>query len=149
MTPQESEQLSQYASDDTYVQTQKEDIKELASLFKGMMDKGSEDTEPDIIEAFQKHFVPQSDCHVIYKIQTADLKQAIYLKIENRELECHMGMEEASDVFINTDMDTLIDITEGRMTFQRAFMSTGAMKVKGDFKLLRMLDQIFVFEDAK
>ena len=33
-TPQESEQLSQYVSDDTYVQRQKEDIQELASPFR-------------------------------------------------------------------------------------------------------------------
>lgn len=38
LTPQESEQLSQYASDERYVQKQKEDIQELASLFRNMME---------------------------------------------------------------------------------------------------------------
>ena len=33
-TPQEAEQLSELASDDFYVQKQKEDIQELASMFK-------------------------------------------------------------------------------------------------------------------
>jgi hypothetical protein len=32
------------------------------------------------------------------------------------------------------------------MTFQRAFMS-GAMTAKGDMKILRMMDQIFSFEE--
>ena len=35
LTPQESEQLSKYVSDDTYVKKQKEDIEELANKFKG------------------------------------------------------------------------------------------------------------------
>ena len=38
LTPQESEQLSKYVSDDTYVKTQKEDIEQLASMFKDMLD---------------------------------------------------------------------------------------------------------------
>ena len=40
LTPQESEQLSQYASDDKYVQRQKEDIQELTSLFRDMLNNG-------------------------------------------------------------------------------------------------------------
>lgn len=43
LTPQESEQLSQYASDDNYVQKQK-DIQELTSLFRSRMS----DTKQDI-----------------------------------------------------------------------------------------------------
>ena len=39
LTPQESEQLSKYVSDDTYVKKQKEDIEELATMFKGMLGK--------------------------------------------------------------------------------------------------------------
>ena len=37
LTPQESEQLSKYVSDDTYVKQQKEDIEELATMFKDML----------------------------------------------------------------------------------------------------------------
>ena len=39
LTPQESEQLSKYVSDDTYVKQQKEDIEELASMFKDILGK--------------------------------------------------------------------------------------------------------------
>lgn len=38
LTPQESEQLSKYVSDDSYVKQQKEDIQELASMFKDLLD---------------------------------------------------------------------------------------------------------------
>jgi hypothetical protein len=41
-------------------------------------------------------------------------------------------------------MDIMQAIVGGRMTFQRAFM-TGDMTAKGNFKTLRMLDQIFAF----
>ena len=37
LTPQETEQLSKYVADDTYVKKQKEDIEELASMFKDML----------------------------------------------------------------------------------------------------------------
>ena len=54
LTPQESEQLSKYVSDDTYVKKQKEDIEELAQLFKGMLEntggreKKAENGMPDL-----------------------------------------------------------------------------------------------------
>ena len=41
--------------------------------------------------------------------------------------------------------EVMDDITGGRMTFQRAFMS-GSMQVKGDFNMLRMLDTVFEFK---
>lgn len=52
LTPQESEQLSIYASDDSYVKKQKEDIQELAQLFKGMLgeDTVEEETENRVSE---------------------------------------------------------------------------------------------------
>ena len=39
LTPQEAEQLSELASNDVYVQKQKEDIQELASMFKDLMEE--------------------------------------------------------------------------------------------------------------
>lgn len=37
LTPQESEQLSKYASDDAFVKTQKQDIESLASIYKELL----------------------------------------------------------------------------------------------------------------
>ena len=45
LTPQETEQLSEYVSDDSYVQRQKEDIQELTSMFRGMLDNNGADGE--------------------------------------------------------------------------------------------------------
>ena len=75
-------------------------------------------------------------------------KQPLILRINYTELECTFADDQEGDVLISTDMDTITEIIHGRMTFQRAFMSVGTMKVKGDFKLLRMLDQLFVFMEG-
>jgi len=48
-------------------------------------------------------------------------------------------------VYTKLTMDVMNSIVKGRMTFQRAFM-TGEMTAKGNFKTLRMLDRIFIFE---
>ena len=49
LTPQESEELSKYVSDDSYVKKQKEDLKELASMFKDMMGKVNQDEDLSLI----------------------------------------------------------------------------------------------------
>ena len=48
------------------------------------------------------------------------------------------------DVYAKMSMDVMQAIVDGRMTFQRAFM-TGDMTTRGNFKILRMLDQVFLF----
>lgn len=144
LTPQESEQLSQYAADETYVQTQKEDIRELASYFKGMMDR-DENEDEKLVEAFRTHFKPRLDCKVFYKIMIEDKPLPLIININHTELECEFSEKEGEEVLISTDIATITEISQGRMSFQRAFMSTGNMKLKGDFKLLRMLDQLFIF----
>ena len=46
LTPQESEQLSKFVSDETYVKQQKEDIEELSAMFKKMLSgQDAEETE--------------------------------------------------------------------------------------------------------
>ena len=59
LTPQETEQLSEYVSDDSYVQRQKEDIQELTSMFRGMLDNSGADSEEEYVSEFKKAFVPQ------------------------------------------------------------------------------------------
>ena len=56
----------------------------------------------------------------------------------------HYGQENDVDVIAKMSKNVLQSILDGRMTFQRAFM-TGEMTARGNFKTLRMLDQIFVF----
>ena len=98
-----------------------------------------------LAEAFRTHFKPQPGYKASYKISIDGKKEPLCVKVQQTELTCEWKDEADCDVLISTDMDTILEITRGKMTFQRAFMSAGSMKVKGDFKLLRMLDQLFVF----
>jgi len=143
LTPQETEQLSQYVSDDTYVQRQKEDIQELASLFRGMMSEGSGDDE-EYIAVLKKCFKPQPGFDAEYAITIE--KKTLIVSVRGPQLGCSYGTPEQPDVEVQLSRDTMNDIVSGRMTFQRAFMS-GVMKTKGDFRILRALDQLFVFEE--
>ena len=144
LTPQESEQLSKYVSDDTYVKQQKEDIEELASMFKDMLGKPDDDMDTPFVKELESHFVSTEDFAASYSFIIEGIKKPLYVAIQNGELEIHYGQEEKIDVVAKLSRDVLQSIIDGRMTFQRAFM-TGEMTAKGNFKTLRMLDQIFVF----
>ncbi len=145
LTPQESEQLSQYAADDSYVKRQKQDIQELTSLFRDLMDHSDqEDGNEEFIKEFKEHFVPQAGFKAVYKIQIEGKKKPLIIEINGSENNYYYGSVEHSDVDMQVSRETMNDIIFARMTFQRAFMG-GAMKMKGDFKVLRMLDQIFAF----
>jgi len=145
LTPQESEQLSHYASDDSYVRRQKEDIQELTSLFRDMMGNNEPDgKEEEYIGTFQSHFTPQPGFKAVYKIQIEGKKKPLIIEVNGPECNCYYGSAGNCDVEIQMSRETMDEITYARMTFQRAFMG-GAMKMKGDFKILRTLDQIFTF----
>lgn len=143
LTPQESEQLSQYAADDSYVQQQKEDIQELASMFRGMMSQENAETADDYSNRFEKHFHPLPGFKASYKITVEGTGKVIGLRVNGKELQYSDEMGRA-DVEAQITQEAMNEIMAGRMTFQRAFMG-GDMKMKGDFKLLRTLDEIFVF----
>lgn len=146
LTPQESEQLSQYASDDNYVQRQKEDIRELTSLFRDLM--GSEEVEEDgeIISRFEQIFKPQPGMKASYRFIIEEKKKNIIIEVDNGELQCSFGKLDHADVELQLTEQVLEDIVYARMSFQRAFMA-GSMKMKGDFKVMRALDQLFPFAE--
>ena len=143
MTPQESEQLSKYVSDDKYVQTQKSDILELTSLYKEMMEE-SKTTPEEFLEMFKKHFSPVARERASYSIFVEGKPEAIYLSVNGPAITAVYEKNPEADVELRMSKDIFQDITCGRISFQRAFMA-GSVKVKGDFKLLRMMDQFFVF----
>lgn len=143
LTPQESEQLSQYAADDSYVQQQKEDIQELASMFRGMMSQENIDTIDDYSNRFEKHFHPLPGFKASYKITVEGTGKVIGLRVNGKELQYSDEIGRA-DVETQITQEAMNEIMAGRMTFQRAFMG-GDMKMKGDFKVLRTLDEIFIF----
>lgn len=144
LTPQESEQLSRYASDDTYVKKQKEDIQELTNMFKDMMNKKEGNTTTEFINEFVEAYKPETDFQAIYKLIISDKKKPLIIDIGPAGLECYYGNLEDTDVVAKLSGEVMNSIMNGRVTFQRAFMS-GDMTAKGDFKLLRMLDVIFPF----
>ena len=144
LTPQETEQLSQYASDDAYVQKQKEDITELASLFRDKMGVGPENDESEYIDKFEKAFRPQPGKDATYLFKLSSHKLPLYVSIEGSDLKCMYKEVDKVDVEITVDDEKLRNIVKGNTTFQRTFMA-GEMKMKGDFVALRALDSIFVF----
>ncbi len=144
LTPQETEQLSQYVSDDNYVQRQKEDIQELTSFFRDMLTNEGADNLEEYLAAFKNGFKPQAGFEADYSINIEEKPQNFIIIVKGNKLELKYGSVYNPDVEMHIKRATMEDIVNGRMTFQRAFMS-GAMKMKGDFKILRTLDQIFIF----
>lgn len=147
LTPQETEQLSQYVADDTYVQKQKEDIQELTSLFREKLEKADTEENAAVLESFKKHFQSQPGFRSNYCIRIEGKKKKLVVEVQNAQLKCYYGEPEQMDMDIQIKEKVFEEIMNGRMTFQRAFMA-GDMKMKGDFKILRTLDQIFVFMDG-
>ena len=148
LTPQESEQLSEYASDDKFVRKQKEDLQELASIFR---DKMGEDTatgdSDEYAKLLQKKFTPVAGIKAKFKVAFLDnsrLKPVI-IDVDNSKCDCRTGDEGDCDVVITSDQKIFEEILDGRITFQRAFMD-GSVKMKGDFKLLRSMDQLFALK---
>lgn len=144
LTPQESEQLSKFVSDDTFIKKQKEDIEELTMLFKGKLNKDSASDDSNtgrLVERFKLSFTPQNDFAASYMFMI-DHNEPLILEIHNKDFKCYYGPKEDSDVVAKLSTNIMESIVNGRLTFQRAFMS-GDMTAKGNFKTLRMLDQLF------
>ncbi|MCI9150941.1 MAG: SCP-2 sterol transfer family protein [Lachnospiraceae bacterium] len=144
LTPQESEQLSKYVSDDGYVKKQKEDIEELASMFKDMLGKDKVEDETAYISELQANFVPQEEFKANYLFMLDGQEKPLTVQVDNWELNCFYGQNGPIDVYTKLTTEVMDRIIHGEMTFQRAFM-TGDMTAKGNFKTLRMLDRIFIF----
>lgn len=144
LTPQEAEQLSELASDDFYVQKQKEDIQELASMFKDLMGVSGELDSTMFLQDLRDHFHPQAGFRAVYKFNLPEAKKPLIVKVDHTEMECYYGDSDSFDVEMQLSTDVMNEIVQGRMTFQRAFMA-GDMKMKGDFKVLRTLDALYVF----
>ena len=143
LTPQESEQLSVYVSNDNYVKKQKEDIEELSQMFREML--GNEGTDQnDLIKQFRNHFKPQEGFKATYSIEMSDLLRNIIIEVNEGELKCYYGDLKETDVASRTTSEVLNNIVAGKITFQKAFMS-GELAAKGNFKTLRMFDTIFQF----
>ena len=144
LTPQETEQLSQYASDEDYVQQQKEDLQELASLFRGMMKTRDSNETSLFVKEFKDNFRPQPGFAGTYKFYIENQSKPLIIEVDGSDLNIYYGDLAKTDVEIHIKEEILNGAVAGRMSFQRAFMA-GEMTMKGDFGALRTLDQIFAF----
>lgn len=144
LTPQESEQLSMYVSDDTYVKKQKEDIEELTQLFKEMMDSNNGESGQDFIKNLKDNFQPINDFVASYAITLSDAGKTLVVEINDKHLKCYYGEKEDADVIAKTTYSVMNKLVLGKTTFQGAFMS-GELTAKGNFKTLRTFDQVFQF----
>ncbi len=144
LTPQESEQLSQFVSNDEYVQQQKMDIEELSSMYRSMLGAADETVETEYISSFMSHFKAQDDFVATYLFQIDGKPKPLYIGINREEIDVHYGNEPETDVYAKLSPQVLDTIISGRETFQRAF-GVGDMTAKGNLKTLRMLDTVFPF----
>ncbi|ROR23665.1 SCP-2 sterol transfer family protein [Mobilisporobacter senegalensis] len=145
LTPQESEQLSMYVSDDTYVKKQKEDIEELTQIFKEMLGSENGDNESEFVKNIRENFHPQKGFNASYSINIADKNKTLIIEIADSDLKCYYGEMDNANVIAKTTHDVMERIIKGRSTFQNAFMA-GELTAKGNFKVLRMFDTIFKFD---
>lgn len=146
LSPQETEQLSKYASDESFVAKQKEDISELASRFKDMLDAKAVDESMMYIQDFIDNFNANNAADGIYKFSVKERKKPLIIDVNAGKLNCYYGNIEAPDVSCKVTSEIMNKIISGKETFQRAFMS-GEMQVKGNFTLLRKLDDTFTFKN--
>lgn len=144
LTPQESEQLSMFISDDTYVKKQKEDIEELTQIFKEMLGNGSVEKDNEFIRNLKENFHPLSDFSASYMITILDNNKSLIVEVNEDKLKCYYGIKEDADVIVKTSHEVMTQLVKGKITFQNAFMS-GKLTAKGEFKALRTFDQVFQF----
>lgn len=142
LTPQETEQLSMYVSDDAYVKKQKEDIEELTQMFKELL--GDDASSEEFIAAFQSHFKPLEGFEASFAITIEESGRTLVVEVAGEKLNCYYGQKEDADVTARISHSNMEEISNGRMTLQHAFMS-GALSAKGNFKILRSFDTIFQF----
>ena len=142
LTPQESEQLSKYVSDDRYVNQQKVDIEELTGIFSEKLKV--EQTDGPFLRELRESFLAVPGFSASYQILIDGRKEPLYIEVDGDTLDCGYAEIADPDVMARLSETTLASILNGGSTFQKMFM-TGDMTAKGNFKTLQMLDQIFPF----
>ncbi len=151
LTPQESERLSKFVSDDGYVQKQKEDIEELSSMFKQMLggdvkekEKPAEPQGDDLVETFVKSYYPEPGFSAKYVLVIPEREKNFIIEATPANVMCYFGDASEGDVTMKVSLKLLRSIMSGKETFHKGFMS-GDITAKGNFKTLRMMDQLFRF----
>lgn len=143
-TPQESEQLSKYVSDENFVAAQKRDIDELTSKFTTILNDEANGGDDYYTDSLQKAYVPGNKESVAYNFTITDRNKSFYVKVVKGMPEYGKGATDGICVGVKMTKSTFDNIVSGRMTFQRAFM-TGEITANGDMKNIKTFDELFRF----
>lgn len=145
LTPAESEQLSEYVADESYVAQQKQDILELSSLYRDLLGEDGNDISKEYIAPFMSHFIgADPELKVTYQFDIEGKKQPLLVMVDGQNIRCEYGETQDPDVLAKLSPDTMDEIQAGRRTFYKAF-SVGEMAARGPLTLLRKLDSMFIF----
>ena len=145
LTPQESEQLSVYVADDTFVKKQKEDVELLSQMYKSILGKKESEKKDSLPERFEKAFKPASqEAKGVYCLKISDADKNLILDTDGKNIKSYFGEAGNADITVTATKDVITRIVTGKTTFQGAFMS-GLVSAKGRLDMMRMLDRIFVF----
>lgn len=118
LTPQESEQLSIYVSNDSYVKKQKEDIEELSQLFKGMLGE-------EISETPQEEKEEMAEQEVIIPVEKAATAKVAALSQER--LKPSKQPEEKKRSKIDQEQELILEKLKIHFQPQSGFMATYAI----------------------
>ena len=133
LTPQESEQLSKYVSDDDYVRKQKEDIEELTELFQNMMEQENDNVEQEFIKNLKDNFHPLDGFSATYAITLVDAGKTLAIEIKNKRLKCYYGDIVDADVIAKTKREVMRKLVLDAQPFKS--LMSGDITAKGNFKI--------------
>lgn len=99
---------------------------------------------PNRIQQIPHYFIAQYDKTIDLKVQyqLIDLKEQGYIVINQGDCSYQDEINGKPTVELILEEAVLLKIIEGKITYQKAFM-TGKLKVKGNFSVLPQLDKIF------
>ena len=114
--------------------------------FMEMLDDEQRGGDDYYISTLKTHYEGRNGFDASYIIVISDKQKTVSIKANGQNADISLVSEGSNnaDVVGKMEQQVFDDIVYGRMTFQRAFM-TGAMTAKGDFRILRTLDEIFKF----
>lgn len=117
-------------------------------MFRDMMGSSDRDDTTEFLKEIQTHFKPQPGLNACYKFVIEGKKTPLIIEIKGGDLQCYYGSANQVNVEVQLAREILENIIAGKTTFQTSFMA-GDMRMKGDFKILRALDQVLTFAAKK
>lgn len=134
---------------DDYIDVQKQDIEELANLFKQKLLDDTPSSNDERISKLERAYIgTEKELNYIYKIivrHQHNLEEYIIIRIKEGQIECSLGDVSQVDTTLSMDEDILGNILNGKLTVGRAFM-TGQITAKGNLTLIYEFDRLFKFE---